>query len=95
MATAHQSERHASHFEKKSEHHLRKAKHHYERARGHTRHAYRNTHSGPCGSQGHDRGGSEPVVYLVIYRYNGRVYREHMDYDPGEWVRLNVEASPA
>ncbi len=37
----------------------------------------------------------EPVEYLVTYRYNGRIYRDYMDYDPGEWVRLNVEASPA
>lgn len=38
---------------------------------------------------------SEPVEYQLIYRYNGRIYSEQMDYNPGEWVKLNVEASPA
>lgn len=51
--------------------------------------------SGPCRPAKHNQRTSEPVEYQVIYRYNGRTYSEQMDYDPGEWVKLNVEASPA
>lgn len=69
-------------------------------ATGHgvSRHIYESRHirvSGPCRPQKHNQRSSEQVEYQVIYRYNGRTYNEQMDYDPGEWVKLNVEASPA
>jgi len=51
--------------------------------------------TGACRPYANTRRDTRRVEYLVTYRYNGRIYREHMDYDPGEWVRLNVEASPA
>ena len=51
--------------------------------------------SGPCRPQANGRHRAQPVEYQVMYRYNDRIYRKRMDYDPGEWVRLNVEASPA
>jgi uncharacterized protein YcfJ len=62
------------------------------------RHVYDSRHirvAAACRPPGQAQRGTGPVEYLVTYRYNGRIYREHMDYDPGEWVRLNVEASPA
>jgi uncharacterized protein YcfJ len=37
----------------------------------------------------------ELVEYKVTYRYNGRIHKARMDYDPGEWVKLNVNISPA
>ena len=61
------------------------------------RHAYEAKHirvAGPCQPMARGRHESRRVEYLVTYRYNGRIYREHLDYDPGEWVRLNVEVSP-
>jgi uncharacterized protein YcfJ len=69
-------------------------------AAGHgvSRHVYDARHirvSGPCTPRHHDRRSSRPVEYQVIYRYNGRTYTEKMDYDPGEWVKLDVEATPA
>jgi uncharacterized protein YcfJ len=36
----------------------------------------------------------EPVEYVVTYRYNGQVYRTHMDRHPGEWVELDVNVNP-
>ena len=62
------------------------------------RHVYDSRHirvAGACRPLDQAQRRAGPVEYLVTYRYNGRIYREHMDYDPGEWVRLNVEASPA
>lgn len=50
---------------------------------------------GPCTPQHRQRPRPEPLEYVVTYRYNGQVYRKRMDYDPGEWVALNVEVSPA
>ncbi len=50
---------------------------------------------GPCTPEQRDYRQREPVEYVVTYRYNGQVYRERMDHDPGEWVKLNVEVSPA
>jgi uncharacterized protein YcfJ len=35
------------------------------------------------------------VEYQVTYRYNGEVHRTTMDYDPGEWVKLDVDITPA
>jgi uncharacterized protein YcfJ len=37
----------------------------------------------------------ELVEYQVTYRYNGEVHRTTMDYDPGEWVKLDVDITPA
>ena len=62
------------------------------------KHVYDSRHilvSGGCRPQRLKRHDSRRVAYWVTYRYNGHIYREHMDYDPGEWVRLNDEASPA
>ena len=57
---------------------------------------YHNLHvRGPCTPRGRDYRHVEPVEYRVRYRYNGRVYSESMDYDPGKWVALNVEVFPA
>ncbi|RLQ22487.1 hypothetical protein DWB85_07670 [Seongchinamella sediminis] len=68
-------------------------------AAGHTlgRHAYDARHirvSAACRPVAKGRYRARPLEYLVTYRYNGRIYRQHMDYDPGEWVKLNVGASP-
>lgn len=46
---------------------------------------------GPCGHDGRDYRRREVVEYAVRYRYNGRVYVTHMDYDPGEWIELDVK----
>lgn len=55
--------------------------------------------TGPCRSDRrrdrHYRTVREVVEYKVTYRYNGRVHKARMDYDPGEWVKLNVNVSPA
>jgi len=55
--------------------------------------------TGPCRSDRHRdrhyRTVREVVEYKVTYRYNGRVHKARMDYDPGEWVKLNVNVSPA
>ncbi len=49
---------------------------------------------GPCTPGGGPQWRREPVEYLVHYRYNGRVYRTRMDYDPGNWVTLNGTGAP-
>ena len=35
------------------------------------------------------------VEYKVTYRYNGEVHSARMDYDPGEWIKLDVDVTPA
>ena len=52
------------------------------------------TSAGPCRSVEHKRVRGEPVEYVVTYRYNGQVYRTHMDRHPGEWVELDVKIKP-
>ena len=42
----------------------------------------------------HDHGAHQ-VKYLVTYRYNGRLYREHMDYHPGSKVKVRVNVAAA
>jgi uncharacterized protein YcfJ len=37
----------------------------------------------------------EVVEYVVRYRYNGDVYRTSTNYDPGEWIALDVDINPA
>ena len=49
---------------------------------------------GPCGPGSYDRQQQESVAYVVSYRYNGRVYRTHMDYHPGEWLELDDNYRP-
>jgi uncharacterized protein YcfJ len=46
---------------------------------------------GPCGYGGSDHVRREVVEYAVRYRYNGEVYFTRMDYDPGEWIALDVK----
>ncbi len=50
---------------------------------------------GPCRVSHSERTRRELVEYQVTYRYNGEVHRTTMDYDPGEWVRVNVDITPA
>lgn len=49
---------------------------------------------GPCQSVQRETRSREPVEYVVTYRYNGQVYRTHMDRHPGEWVELDVNINP-
>ena len=49
---------------------------------------------GPCGAHRSRQTRREPVEYVVRYRYNGRLYRTRMDYDPGEWIALDVDIEP-
>ena len=49
---------------------------------------------GPCRELPGQRYRREPVEYVVSYRYNGQVYRAHMDYHPGEWVELDDRQRP-
>lgn len=67
-----------------------------DRSNSYNRHMYV---TGPCRSDHHSdrrrRTVREVVEYKVTYRYNGRVHKARMDYDPGEWVKLNVNVSPA
>ena len=55
--------------------------------------------TGPCRSDHHSahrrKTVRELVEYKVTYRYNGRIHKARMDYDPGKWVKLNVDISPA
>ena len=51
--------------------------------------------AGPCRSDRHSETVRELVEYKVTYRYNGKVHEARMDYDPGKWVKLNVDVSPA
>jgi uncharacterized protein YcfJ len=50
---------------------------------------------GPCGVSGRDRERRQLVEYKVRYRYNGRTHYARMDHDPGNWVKLNVDITPA
>lgn len=50
---------------------------------------------GPCRVKQRYETHRELVEYKVSYRYNGEVHRTRMDYDPGKWVKLDVEVSPA
>jgi uncharacterized protein YcfJ len=50
---------------------------------------------GPCRVKQRYETRRELVEYKVSYRYNGEVHRARMDYDPGEWVKLDVDVSPA
>ncbi len=34
------------------------------------------------------------VGYRVTYRYQGQVFTQQMDHDPGRWVRVNVTVTP-
>ena len=51
--------------------------------------------AGPCRVKHHQETVLELVEYEVTYRYNGRVHHARMDHDPGEWVKLDVDISPA
>ncbi len=51
--------------------------------------------AGPCRSNSGVKTVRELVEYKVTYRYNGRIHAARMDHDPGEWVKLNVNVSPA
>ncbi len=51
--------------------------------------------SGTCRVSLHRQTRRELVEYKVRYRYNGRIYVSHMNYDPGEWVKLDVDIDPA
>ena len=46
---------------------------------------------GPCGAHRTREARREPVEYVVRYRYNGKLYSTRMDYDPGEWIALDVD----
>lgn len=50
---------------------------------------------GPCRVRQVEQTRRQLVEYKVSYRYNGEVHHARMDYDPGEWVKLDVEATPA
>ena len=50
---------------------------------------------GPCRVTHREQTRRELVEYQVTYRYNGEVHRATMDHDPGEWVKLDVDISPA
>lgn len=50
---------------------------------------------GPCTVSSHIESRRELVEYKVAYRYNGQIHYASMDYDPGEWVKLDVSYSPA
>ena len=50
---------------------------------------------GPCRVNSHTESRRELVEYKVAYRYNGQVHYARMDYDPGEWVQLDVSYTPA
>ena len=50
---------------------------------------------GPCRVSSHSESRRELVEYRVAYRYNGQIHYASMDYDPGEWVKLDARYSPA
>jgi len=50
---------------------------------------------GPCRVQHREETRRQLVEYKVSYRYNGEVHLARMDYDPGEWVKLDVNVTPA
>ena len=51
--------------------------------------------NGPCRPAERQRTRRELVEYEVRYRYNGQVYSTRMDHDPGEWIALDVDVTPA
>ena len=51
--------------------------------------------TGPCRVRHQQETVRELVEYKVSYRYNGRVHHARMNHDPGEWIKLNVDVSPA
>lgn len=53
------------------------------------------TVDGPCRVREHNEQVRELVEYRVGYRYNGEVHYASMDYDPGQWVKLDVNVTPA
>lgn len=61
----------------------------------HNRDARGITVRGPCRSYEREEYRRKPVEYVVTYRYNGQVYRIHMDHHPGDWVELDVKIKPA
>jgi uncharacterized protein YcfJ len=50
---------------------------------------------GPCRVSSNTYSRRELVEYKVAYRYNGSIHYARMDYDPGEWVQLDVSFTPA
>ena len=50
---------------------------------------------GPCQVSHREETRRQLVEYKVSYRYNGRVRLARMDYDPGQWVKLDVNVTPA
>jgi uncharacterized protein YcfJ len=50
---------------------------------------------GPCRVGHREETRRQLVEYKVSYRYNGQVHLARMDYDPGEWVKLDVNVKPA
>ncbi len=50
---------------------------------------------GPCRVSHREETRRQLVEYKVSYRYNGAVHLARMDYDPGEWVKLDVNVTPA
>ena len=50
---------------------------------------------GPCRVKHRQETRRQLVEYKVRYRYNGQVHLARMDYDPGEWVKLDVNVTPA
>jgi uncharacterized protein YcfJ len=53
------------------------------------------TVTGPCRVSRRQETVRELVEYRVRYRYNGQVHRARMDHHPGEWIKLDVDVSPA
>ena len=51
--------------------------------------------TGPCRVSQRQESVRELVEYRVSYRYNGEVHRARMDHHPGEWIKLDVDVSPA
>jgi len=50
---------------------------------------------GPCRLRQQEETRRQLVEYMVTYRYNGAVHSARMDYDPGEWIKLDVDVTPA
>lgn len=50
---------------------------------------------GPCRIRQTEETRRQLVEYKVTYRYNGEVHHARMDHDPGEWVKLDVDITPA
>ena len=50
---------------------------------------------GPCRVGRSEQTRRQLVEYRVRYRYNGEVHVARMDYHPGDWVKLDVDVTPA